>query len=162
MADGFKPNIPQDSEEFEDLETAQSAPAQPVPKSQQQVQPKVQESFDVKDEVGKAIESAQQSVFGPTDPAKIQQQQMEQARKKQDDQKKIGNIKQFLNQMAQDEQRNRQLKQQEEQKKMQTQQIEQEKNQDTEIKQQKKEESFVQEHIKAEQSKAERKLGVGG
>jgi hypothetical protein len=119
-------------------------------------------SFKIKDEVGQAIETAQQSIFGPTDPAKIQQQQLEQAQKKQEDQKKIANIKQFLNQMAQDEQQLRQKRQEEQQEKMQKQQEEHEDKQEEEMKKQKKEESFQQQHIQAEQTKAERKLGVGG
>lgn len=160
MNDGFKPAIPPDSEEFEDLEKAQAAPAQS--KTQQPAQPKPQEKFDVKDEVGQAIETAQQSVFGTTDPAKIQQRQMEEAKKKQEDQKKIVNIKNFLSQMAQDEQRLKQLRQDEEQKKMQEQQEEKEEEQEGEMEKQKKEQSFKEQHIRAEQTKAERKLGVGG
>lgn len=155
MSDGFKPNIPQDSEEFENLEKAQPAQVQPA-------QPKVQEKFDIKDEAGKAIETAAQSVFGPTDPAQIQQQQMDQAKTKQEDARKLANVKRFLSQMTQDEQRLRQQRQEEQQKKMQETQVEQEENQEKNMIKQKKERSFQEEHIKAEQTKAERKLGVGG
>lgn len=155
MSDGFKTNIPPDSEEFENLEKAQAAPAKPV-------QSKPQEGFDVKDEVGKALETAQQAITGPTDPAKIQQQQAEQAKKKQDDQQKIGRIKTFLNQMAQDEQRLKQQRQKEQQTKMEETQVEKEEAQVKEMKKQKKEQSFNEQHIRAEQTKAERKLGVGG
>lgn len=159
MFDDFKPNTPPDSMEFEDLEKPQSA----NPPSQQTQQPqKPQENFNVKDEVGKAIETAQQSVFGPTDPAKVQQKQIEDARKKQEDQKKIVNIKNFLTQMAQDEQRLKQQRQEEQQKKQEVAQEEHEKKQEEQMEKQKKEESFQEQHIKAEQTKAERKLGVGG
>ena len=154
MSDGFNKVVTEESQEFENLEKAQPT----TQKSQQ----KPQETFNAKDEVGKAIETAQQSVFGPTDPAQVQQQQMEQAKKKQEDQKKIGSIKQFLNQMAQDEQRLRQAKQEEQEKKQTEQQEEHEEKQEEEVKKQSKEQSFQQQHIQAEQSKAERKLGVGG
>lgn len=162
MNDGFKPQTTEESQEFENLENAQSAPAQPKQQSQQQPLQKPQETFNVKDEVGKAIETAQQSVFGPTDPAQIQKQEMERAKKKQEDQRKIANVKQFLSQMAADEQRLRQQRQEEAQKKQQEKQEETEVEQEKEMKKQKKERSFQEEHIKAEQTKAERKLGVGG
>lgn len=155
MNDTFKPTIPPDSGEFENLEKAQSAPAKPV-------QSKPQEGFDVKDEVGKAIETATQSVFGPTDPAQIQKQQQEEAKIKQEDAKKLAHVKQFLNQMAQDEQRLKQQRQEEQQKKQEAEQEEHEEKQEEEIKKQKKEQSFEEQHIQAEQTKAERKLGVGG
>lgn len=159
MTDDFKPAAPPDSMEFEDLEKPQSA----NPPLQQTQQPqKPQENFNVKDEVGQAMETAQQAVFGPTDPAKVAQQQMEQAKKKQDEQQKIVRIKTFLNQMAQDEQKLKQLRQEEQQKKAETQQAEEEQKQEEQIVKQKKEQSFQEEYIKAEQTKAERKLGVGG
>lgn len=143
MTDNFKQKI---SEEFEDLEE------------------NVQQSIvkPVQDEVGKAIETATQAVFGPTDPAKIQQQEQEQAKKKQEDQKKLINVKRFLSQMAQDEHRLKQQRQEEQQKEQEKEQDEKEVVQTQEIQKQKKKTSFAQEHIKAEQSKAERKLGVGG
>ena len=96
MTDGFKPQAPQEgSQEFEDFENAQASQGQPK-QQPRQPQPKPQETLNVKDEVGKAIETATQSIFGPTDPAQVQQQQLEQSKKKQDEQKKITNIKNFL------------------------------------------------------------------
>ena len=148
----------QDSGEFENLEKAQvTDPAQT-----QQPQQKAQETFNVKDEVGKAIETATQAIFGPTDPVQVGQQQQEQAKKQQEDQRKLVNVKKFLAQMVQDEQRLKQQRQEEQQKKMQEQQQEQEKEQEKDMKKQKKEQSFQEQHIQAEQTKAERKLGVGG
>lgn len=163
MSNGFTPQAPQEmSQEFEDIENAQSS-QQPKPApNQQQPQQKPQETFNIQDEAGKAIETAQQAIFGPTDPVKLQQQQMEQARKKQAEQKEIANIKQFINQMVVDENKLRQQRQEEQQKKMEESQVEQEEKQEKDMKKQKKEESFQQQHIQAEQSKAERKLGVGG
>ena len=147
----------QESQEFENIEKAQATQPQP-----QQPQQKPQETFSAKDEFGKMLETASSSLFGATDPAQLAQEQKKQVEKQNEDAKKAANIKNFLSQMAQDEQRHRQLKQEEEQKKMEESQKEQENKQEEEIEKQKKDQSFEQQHIRAEQTKAERKLGVGG
>ena len=153
----------EESNEFEDFENAQAGqdPGQQA-KPMQSDQSQVVDKFDVKDEVGQMMETVTSSIFGPTDPAQVAEEQQEQAKQKNEDAKKLANVKNFLAQMAQDEQRHRQLKQEEEQKKMQEQQEEQEEKQEEEVKKQSKEQSFQQQHILAEQSKAERKGGVGG
>lgn len=155
MIDGVKPAVTEESHEFENLEKAQATQPQPT-------SPKTQEGFDIKDEFGKILETGQQALTGATDLAQIQQQQQDEVKQKQVDQKKLANVKQFLNQMAQDEQRFKQQKQEKEQKKIEEDQSEKKKKQEVEMKKQNKEQSFQEQHIKAEQTKTERKLGVGG
>ncbi len=164
MNDGFPKANSEELHEFEDIENAQSNQQsnQQSPKPAQSDQSNVTDKFDVKDEVGKMVETASQALFGSTDPAQVQQQQVEQAKLKQEDAKKIANVKNFLAQMAQDEQRLRQQREEEKQKKMEEEQEKQVGEQEEEAKKQNKEQSFQQQHILAEQSKAERKGGVGG
>lgn len=155
MSDDVKQQIPEESNEFENFEKSQ-----PVQAPQQQ---KPQENFDVKDEFGKILETGQQAFSGATDPAKIQQQQQQdEAKQKQVDAKKLAVVNQYINQMVADEQRFKQTKREEEEKKMEEDQEQKEEKQEVEIKKQKKEQSFNEQHIRSEQTKAERKLGVGG
>jgi hypothetical protein len=158
MSDNFNQKVAEESQEFENIEKAQATQTQQT----QQPAQKPQETFSIKDEAGKMIETATSSLFGATDPAQIAKDQQGEAKKKSEDQKKIVNIKNFLNQMAQDEQRHRQLKQEEQEKKQAEEQEQQQEKQEEEMVKQKKDQSFEQQHIQAEQSKAERKLGVGG
>lgn len=160
-----KPNS-EESNEFEDFENAQQT--QPVAQSdqnlqgQQPQQQKPENPLDVKDQVGKFLETASQSLFGVTDPAQVAEDQKKQAEQKNEDAKKAANIKNFLDQMAADEARLRAQRQEEAQKNQEEAQVEQEEKQKEEMKKQEKEQSFAQQHILAEQSKAERKGGVGG
>lgn len=115
----------------------------------------------VQAEVGQLIETAQQAVTGPTDPKQIAQQQQAQAQQKQEEQKKITNIRNFFDQMVQNEQRYRAQKQQVE---VVTEQVKAEEKQEVQVKEQKKlskEEQFQKEEIIRKQSQAERK-GMGG
>ncbi len=168
MFDTTKSPTTEESNEFEDVETNQpiQQPQQTLdPQAQAQPQQpaqKPQETFNLKDEMGNILETAAQAFTASSDPAQNQQQQMNEAKSKAEDQKKLANVKQFLNQMAEDEQRYKQKKHEEEQKKQETLQVEEQKKQEEQVKKQDKEQSFQEEHIKAEQTKAERKLGVGG
>lgn len=174
MYNGNKPSH-EESNEFEDFETNQPA-LTPKPQGDQQAQNaadvnkqslipdgnNVQDKFDIKDEVGKAIETVTSSLFGSTDPAQMAEDQQKQAEKKSEDARKAANIKRFLDQMAADEARLRAQRQEEAQKKAEDQQEEQAEKQEVQIEKQEKEQSFQQQHILAEQSKAERRGGVGG
>ncbi len=162
MNDGFAKAPPSETNEFEDFENAQPSP-QPKPiQNDQTGQSNVVDKFDVKDEVGQMMETVTSSLFGSTDPAQVAQEQQEEAKKKQTDAKKLANVKNFLAQMAQDEQRLRQQREEEARKKQEEEQEEHQEKQEKEEEKQKKEQSFAQQHIQAEQSKAERKGGVGG
>ncbi len=159
-----KPNH-EESSEFEDFEMNQPAQA-PKPQGDQQSVSSdvnnVQDKFDIKDEVGKAIETVTSSLFGSTDPAQMAEDQQKEAEKKNEDARKLANVKNFLAQMAEDEARLRAQRQEEAQKKAEEQQEEQVEKQEDQMKKDQKEQSFQQQHILAEQSKAERKGGVGG
>lgn len=160
MNDGFNKPSHEESNEFEDFENAQPS-GQPKPQTSDG-QSTVTDKFDIKDEVGKAIETVTSSLFGSTDPAVIQQEEVEKSKQKQEDEAKLANVKNFLAQMAEDEQRFRQQKEEEARKKAEAEQEEEVEKQKEDIKDKDKEQSFVQQHILAEQSKAERKGGVGG
>lgn len=172
MNDGFNKPSHEESNEFEDYETAQPAQTQTPQASQvqgdqngQALAPdtnNVQDKFNIKDEVGKAIETVTSSLFGSTDPAQVAEDQQKEAEKKNEDAKKAANIKNFLDQMAADEARLRAQRQEEAQKKQEEAQEEQVEKQQEQMKKDQKEQSFQQQHILAEQSKAERKGGVGG
>lgn len=166
-----------ESQEMDNLETGQpvqqgqspSDHAQPqsdqggqgTPQHPQQP-PKPENPLDIKDQVGKFIETATSSLFGSTDPVQAAQEEQEKAKKENEDQVKAANIRNFLDQMAADEARLRAQRQEEAQKKMMEEQEDQEEKQKEEAEKQAKDQSFEQQHILAEQSKAERKLGVGG
>ena len=161
-----------ESQELENIEQAQPQQAQQSQvnlqtphQNKQSLIPdgnNYQDKFDLKDEVGKAIETVTSSLFGSTDPAQIAEDQQKEAEKKSEDAKKAANIKRFLDQMAEDEARLRAQREEEARKKMEEQQEEEVEEQKEEVKKQEKEQSFQQQHILAEQSKAERKGGVGG
>ena len=161
MNDGFNKPSAEESNEFEDFENAQPVQQQPV-KPQGDPVNNTQDKFDIKDEVGKAIETVTSSLFGSSDPAQMGEDQQKEAEKKNEDAKKLANVKNFLAQMAEDEARLRAQRQEEAQKKMDEQQEEQVEKQEEQMKKDQKEQSFQQQHIQAEQSKAERKGGVGG
>lgn len=160
MNDNQRPSN-EESNEFEDFETNQPAQT-PKPQGDQPAVNNTQDKFDIKDEVGKAIETVTSSLFGSTDPAQMAEDQQKQAEKKSEDARKLANVKNFLAQMAEDEARLRAQRQEEAQKKAEEQQEEQVEKQEEQMEKQEKEQSFAQQHIQAEQSKAERRGGVGG
>lgn len=116
----------------------------------------------VQDEVGKAVETAQQSVFGTLDPAQLQKKQQEAQQRKQEDDKKKQNVLKFIRELQEDEQRHKQLKQQEMQKKQEEEQEEQEKKQREMSKEQQKSQDMVNQQVRDAQTRTETRKGVGG
>lgn len=111
----------------------------------------------IKDEIGKMVEVGVQSITGSTQ----NQDPQEEAKKKAEDQRKIANIRNFLQQMQVNEQKLRQSKMQEQQLKDQEQQ---EENQEKQVKKQQQEQKkqAVNQQTFEKQRSTEIRRGVGG